>query len=332
MMSSAPAPLDPQLAQIVAAMRAHGIPAPFSGSPDQARERMKRAIMAARARHPLPAVASAEDTLAAHDGHTVPVRIYRPQAASKSIPTVVFFHGGGFVLGSVELMDDIGRKLCRDLGAVVVSVDYRLAPEHPYPAAHEDATAAMMWAQEHAADLGGDPARVAVAGESAGANLAASAALQGRDRGCPPCAQLLIVPGVDMARDTWRLEAQSRDFPMLTPADLRDIARLYMGDRAAEAAEFPPSPLRAPSFLGLPPTVIAVAGHDPLCAEGQAYARVLMDAGVPVHMHCYDDMFHPFFGFFEASASALRANDDICRSFARCLSTTSSSQHDKDKI
>jgi acetyl esterase len=312
-------PLDPQLATIVAALRASHVPSPFSGSPEEAREHMRRAIMSSREPVSLPVVGAVEDRLAEHGGVRVPVRVYRPAAAQAPLPTVVFFHGGGFVLGSVELMDDIARKLCRDVEAVVVSVDYRLAPEHAFPAAHEDALAATLWAIRNIALLGGDASRMAVAGESAGGNLAASTAITLRDRGEPLATQLLFVPGVDLARDIAQLEAQRTDFPMLTPSDLREISRLYMGTKGAQAAEFPPSPLRAKDFANLPRAIMAVAGHDPLEGEGLAYAECLRAAGVHVELYRFEDMFHPFFGFFEASAAARRANDDICRAFGRCL-------------
>ncbi len=310
------APLDPQLAAIVAAMRANKAPPPFSGTPAEARERMRRAVMAAREGTTLPVVASTEDRVAEHQGLRVPVRVYRPVSAEAALPTVVFLHGGGFVLGSVELMDDIARKLCRDVEAVVVSVDYRLAPEHPFPAAHDDALAATRWALAHAETLGGDPSRVALAGESAGANLAACAALALRGQARPLAAQLLVVPGLDMARDVAAIEARGIDHPLLAPADLREIARLCMGDAPHRAAEVPPSPLRAASVAGLPPTLIAVAGHDPLREEGLAYARRLEAAGVPTRLLHFDDMFHPFFGFFARSAAAGRAHDAICRSLS----------------
>lgn len=316
-------PLDRQLAEIVAAMRARRAPPPFSGTPTEARERMRLGIMAARERTPMPQVRAVEDAIACCEDSRVPVRIYRPIATGR-LPTVVFFHGGGFVLGSVELMDDIARKLCRDIEAVVVSVEYRLAPEHPYPAAHDDALTATLWAIENAAVLGGDAACVAVAGESAGGNLAASTTLALRDRGYALAAQLLIVPGLDMARDVAALKALQRDFPMLAPPDLEDIVRLYMGERMDDAAQSPPSPLRAGSHAGLPPALIAVAGHDALCAEGRAYAGCLAESGVPVRILQFDDMFHPFFAFFEASASARRANDEICREFSRLLHGQSS--------
>jgi len=314
-----PVALDPQLAAIVAAMRASHTPPPFSGTPEQARQRMTRAIMAAREKTGVPAVGSVEDCIAAHGSLRVPVRIYRPANAQSPCPTVVFFHGGGFVLGSVELMDDIARKLCRDVDVAVVSVDYRLAPEHPFPAAHADAVVATAWAIHNAKELGGDPIRVAVAGESAGANLATSAALAMRDAGLRLAAQLLVVPGVNFARDIVRIERQRPHHPMLCAADLRDIGRLYLGAELAHAKESPPSPRHATTFEGLPPTVIALAGHCPLLEEGADYAQRLIAAGVPTQVLQFDDMFHPFFGFFEASASAKRANDAICAAFAACL-------------
>ncbi|WP_322067235.1 alpha/beta hydrolase [Burkholderia ubonensis] len=316
-------PLDPQLAGMVAAMRARRAPPPFSGTPTEARERMRLAIMAARECTPMPLVRAVEDAVACYADSSVPVRIYRPTATGR-LPTVVFFHGGGFVLGSVELMDDIARKLCRDIEAVIVSVEYRLAPEHPYPAAHDDALTATLWAIENAAVLGGDAARVAVAGESAGGNLAASTTLALRDRGQALAAQLLVVPGVDMARDVAALRRLQRDFPMLAPQDLEDIVRLYMGERRGDAEHSPPSPLRADSHAGLPPALVAVAGHDALCAEGRAYAECLAESGVPVRLLQFDDMFHPFFAFFEVSTSARRANDEICREFSRLLRGQSS--------
>ncbi|OEZ27531.1 thioesterase [Variovorax boronicumulans] len=312
--------LDPQLAVVVAALQARGAPPPFSGTPDEARGRMRAAVLAARERSGLPDVQSVEDTVAAHADVRVPVRVYRPHSHRPSLPTVVFFHGGGFVLGSVELMDDIARKLCRDIEAVVVSVDYRLAPEHPFPAAHDDALAATLWALANAVALGGDPACVAVAGESAGGNLAASSAIQVRDRGFALAGQLLIVPGVDFARDTVRLERNDGcAYPMLTPHDLREVARLYLGTAADRATDFPPSPLHCSDLGDLPATVIAVAGCDPLYNEGQAYAARLQAAGIATQVLRYEDMFHPFFGFFEVSEAARRANDEICSCFAATL-------------
>ncbi|MBB5390083.1 MULTISPECIES: alpha/beta hydrolase [unclassified Herbaspirillum] len=321
--------LDPQLAEIVRKVAEVGIPPPFSGTPEQARGRLRQAIERARAGKTLPEVLSTEDVVASDEVNgqliEVPVRVYRPLAFQGRIPTVVFFHGGGFVLGSVELMDDIVRKLCRDTGAVVVSADYRLAPEHPFPAAHDDALAATRWALKNVETLGGDPLRVAVAGESAGANLATSAAiLVSRESPRSLVAQLLVVPGIDMARDVSEIEARGIDYPMLKPNDLRDISRLYMGENMTQSTEFPPSPLRATALESSPPALIAVAGHDPLRPEGLAYADKLAQNGVPVKVLDFDSMFHLFFGMFEASAGARLANDQICQSFSRWIEAYSS--------
>ncbi len=312
-------PLDPQLSAIVEAMRAHGAPPPFSGTPQEARARMHRAVMAGRANTAMPDIGSFEDAAATANGLTVPVRIYRPREAMHPLPTVLFFHGGGFVLGSIELTDDIGRKLCRDLRAVVVSVEYRLAPEHPFPAAHNDALAAATWVLDHVHELGGDADRIAIAGESAGANLAASTALSLRDRGVTLAAQLLVVPGVDLGRDVARIAASGRDYPMLNANDLADIARLYIGHAPQLARAFPASPLHAESLAGAAPAVIVVAGHDPLRDEGLAYAGRLQSQGVPVQVLDFPDMFHPFFGFFAKSDAARCANDAACEAFSTLL-------------
>jgi acetyl esterase len=268
----------------------------------------------------LPAVGSSEDLIACHGSSSVPVRVHRPVDGEQVTPTIVFFHGGGFVLGSVELMDDIARKICRDTKSVVVSVEYRLAPEHPYPAAHDDALTATLWAINNVARLGQDPTRIAVAGESAGAVLAASTAitLQAHQPGL--AAQLLVVPGLDFARDVNSPEMSSRDYPMISPDDLKAITRLYLSERLDEANQFPPSPMYARTLDGLPPTLVAVAGHDPLYAEGIAYAEKLRSAGVFVELLRFENMFHPFFGFFQASASAMAASDEICRRFRKMLS------------
>ena len=308
-------PLDPQLASIVAGLRARGITGAFDESIAKVRTRFAAAVAAARANTPLPEVDSVEDRIAVHDGREVPVRLYRPVGVDTA-PVCAFFHGGGFMLGSVELMDDIARKLCRDTGAILMSVDYRLAPEYRFPAAHEDALAATSWMIEQGAKIGGNGV-YAVVGESAGANLAASAALQLRDRGIPLAAQLLVSPGLDFARDLQNIEVPADDFPMLTCADLRVISNTYLGE--ADPATFPPSPLRAADLTRSPPTIIAVAGHDPLRSEGIAYAKRLKAAGVPVILRCFPDMFHPFLGFFAASRSAAAANDLLCADLSRAL-------------
>ncbi|MGC2964513.1 acetyl esterase [Paraburkholderia sp. GV068] len=268
----------------------------------------------------LPIVGSIEDALVPTSQGHVLVRVYRP-SDKKPLPTVVFFHGGGFVMGDVESMDHIARKLCRDTTSVVVSADYRLAPEHVYPSAHDDALAVTEWAAGSICALGGLPDKLALAGESAGATLAASTSQAIRDN-ClkiPIWAQLLVVPGVDFARDLHAIRSHRRNFPMITPDDLEDIGHLYLADRYNEAHLCPPSPARAPDLSNLPPTILALAGHDPLHEEGLQYANALSGAGVDVKTLDFPSMLHQFFGMFEVCNAAQQASDEVCREFRGLL-------------
>jgi len=304
--------LDPAIQSVLDQQQAQRLPSLFELPIAQARERIRLASEAARHRLGAPAVASAEDLLAVDAGHTVPVRVYRPRATPVPCATLVFFHGGGFALGSVDAADTLCRRLCLALDAVVVSAEYRLAPEHPFPAAHDDALAVGRWALRQAAHLGGDAGRVVIGGESAGANLATSTALRTLDGPTRFAAQWLVVPGVDFSRDLGTLRESGEWFPMLTPDDLQAISRLYLGAASDRAGHFPPSPLHAPSFQGLPPAVIAVAGHDHLRGEGLRYAAALRADGVPVDVVELADMPHPFLAFLGASAGADRALERAC--------------------
>lgn len=304
---NSPPPLDPQLAAIVEARRARGEPRAFEGGIAAARARMKASAAAARARNPLPA--TTRDIMAG----SVPVRTYTPPHGGNGA-IVVWFHGGGYALGDLDLFDDAARLLCNRLDAVVVAVGYRKAPEHPFPAPFEDALNATLWVIEHARELGGSPDRVAVAGESAGGNLAATTAILLRDQGIRLAGQLLIVPGVNLARDL----PEDDVYPMLHAADLVNIRDMLMG-KGADVARFPPSPLHAGNLENLAPAVIAIAGHDPLRFEGQAYARRLEDAGSPVEMLCFEDMHHLFFGFTGVSEAARHAVDTLLAAFRKLL-------------
>lgn len=304
--------LDPVIQSVLDQQRAQRLPSLFELPIAQARERIRLASEAARQRLGVPAVASVEDLLAVDAGHTVPVRVYRPSALSLPRPTLVFFHGGGFALGSVDAADMLCRRLCLALDAVVVSAEYRLAPEHPFPAAHDDALAVGRWALRHAAHLGGDAGRMVIGGESAGANLATATALRTLDSPVRFAAQWLVVPGVDFARDLDALRRSGEPFPLLTPEDLAAISRLYLGQASGQAGHFPPSPLHAPTFQGAPPATIAVAGHDHLRGEGLRYAAALRADGVPVSVVELADMPHPFLAFLGASAGADRALERAC--------------------
>jgi acetyl esterase len=220
----------------------------------------------------------------------------------------VYFHGGGWVLGSLATHDGICRSLAAGAGCVVVSVDYRLAPEHRYPAAAEDCYAATQWCAAHAAELGADGSRVAVGGDSAGGNLSAVVAQMARDRGGPPLVfQLLIYPVTDAARDTQSYRENAEGY-LLTAGDMAWFWNHYLGDARARGAEAYASPIRAASLAGLPPALVITAEFDPLRDEGEAYGAALESAGVAAKVTRYDGMIHGFFGL---GAMIDRANSAV---------------------
>jgi acetyl esterase len=238
----------------------------------------------------------------------IPVRIYSP-AVARPAPAIVSFHGGGWVIGDLDGYEASCRMIANSVGCVVVSVDYRLAPEHPFPAAPEDAYAATCWVAEHAAELGVDPRRLAVAGDSAGANLAAVCALMARDRGGPDLVfQLLIYPVTDFSFDTPSYRENAEGY-FLEAVTMRWYWRQYLGD-SADGADPYASPLRAPDVSGLPPALIITAGYDPLRDEGEAYGLRLQDAGVDATVSRYGTMFHGFFGFGRLLDAAVPANKE----------------------
>jgi len=224
-------------------------------------------------------------------GAALPARAYWPTAVDP-VGALVWLHGGGWCIGDLDGFDRVCRSLCNAAAATVVSVDYRLAPEHRYPAAVEDADLAVAWATGHgAAQLGFDPARVAIGGDSAGGNLSAVASLHAKDA---LRAQLLAYPVVDAAMDTGSYREHG-DFPLLTAEAVAFCWQTYVGgDDLARANEPDASPLRAADLSGAPPAYIAVAGHDVLHDEGVAYARALEAAGVPVTLRDFADMAHGF--------------------------------------
>lgn len=219
--------------------------------------------------------------------------IHRPAGARGPLPVVVNFHGGGWCLGEPEQSRWLASNVAAQTGAVVISPSYRLAPEHPYPAAVDDAWSAFCWIQENAADLGADPGRMAVMGDSAGGNLAAVTALKARvhHRGGLR-AQVLIYPAVEIYR-TFASETANADAPLLTSSMMHTFSHLYLDDSYGDE-DWSISPLRAPSHDHLPPALILTAGHDPLQDQGGAYADALTAAGVPVQLHDHPDTIHGF--------------------------------------
>lgn len=223
------------------------------------------------------------------------VRSYRPSKGGV-LPGLVFFHGGGWTIGDVDTHDVVCRQLALGASCMVFSVDYRLGPEHPFPAAVDDCFAALRWTMENAARLGIDPQRVAVGGDSAGGNLAAVAALLARDAGGPRIAyQLLVYPATDQRGATPSHERNAQGY--LLTRDAMDYFRsAYLPDRA-DWTDWRASPLLAPSHAGLPPALVITAGYDPLLDEGKAYAEKLRAAGVKVEYREYADMVHGFLLF-----------------------------------
>ncbi len=220
------------------------------------------------------------------------LRVYRPSAAPSPLPIVVYYHGGGFVVGGLESYDSLCRRLANGVGAVVVSVDYRLAPEHKFPAAVNDAAAALRWVHDNAAALGGDPGRVAVAGDSAGGNLAAVSAIWARDQGLALGYQVLIYPVVGGAPETASHHAFGDGY-LLARRTLLWFYGHYLNDPAeAEDARF--APILHPDLGGLAPALIITAGHDPLRDEAVDYAGKLIAAGNQITLTNYAGMIHGF--------------------------------------
>ena len=261
-------------------------------------------ILAAQvAMEPIP-MAAVEDRVVPGPAGELVVRIYRPNGLTFGAPGpgVVFFHGGGWVIMDLDTHDRVARRIADDVGCVVVSVDYRLAPEHKFPAAAQDCYAATRWVADHAGELGVDPARLAVAGDSAGGNLAAVVALMARDRGGPALAfQLLIYPVTGTPWDGRASYHENGENYVLTTASMEWFTNHYAGTDADHRDPYL-APLNAPDVSGLAPAHVITAEFDPLRDEGEAYAARLIGAGVPTTVTRYEGQLHGFF-----------SNDAVCR-------------------
>ncbi len=293
--------VDPQVRAMLDMMVEMQFPGLSAFPPPEAREAMK-AMNADRG--PGAPMAEIRDLTVPGPAGDIPVRVYRP--VEETAPgLVVYLHGGGWVLGGIDTHDGSCRELAKRSGAVVASVDYRLAPEHPFPAAVDDSFAALGWLAEHAGSLGATPGRVVLAGDSAGGNLTAVCALLARDAGGPDLRlQLMLYPVTDAAMDTSSYEENAEGY-LLTRADMAYFFAHYVGDDHRD--DWRLAPLRAKDLSGLPPAMVLTAGNDPLRDEGEAYAERLREAGVKVDAVRYQTLIHGFFGMFDQVDEADKA-------------------------
>ena len=279
-------------------------------SPQQARARIRAG--AAAAAGPRQQLAAVTDLAVPGPAGMMPARFYEPPGLElEKRPLIVYFHGGGWTIGDLDTCDGVCRFLALNTPAAVLSVDYRLAPEHPFPAAVEDAFAAYRWAALDNTRLGVDPARIAVAGDSAGGNLAAAASLQAREAGGPsPAMQVLIYPVTDAVGGQRSRDEFAEGF-LLTRADMDWFEQHYLPP-AIDRADPRVSLLRATDLSGLPPAYIATAGFDPLRDEGEAYAKRMEEAGVPVALRRHPGLIHGFANMTAISPTARAAMVELC--------------------
>ena len=244
----------------------------------------------------------------------VPVRVYRPAGAEAPAACVMYLHGGGFVLGSLDSGDQIASGIAQEVGAAVVSVDYRLAPEDPFPAAPEDCHAALAYVSRNAAEFGIDPERIAIWGDSAGGNLTVATCMLARDRGGPRIAAQAVVYPTLIDRPVSRSHREHADSPGLGADFMERAWNAYLGKERGE-----PSPYAAPlsegaDLAGLPPAHVHIAHYDPLADDGRDYVRRLLEAGVDAELHCARDMIHGFVRARESGPDAAAEFAAICRS------------------
>jgi len=284
--------LDPAIQMTLALLERRGEPTVETVTPAEGRHITSRQAQVLAG--PLTPARAVRDVTIPGPAGALPARHYVPdEPGAGPHPLLVFLHGGGFVIGDLETHDATCRLLARHAGVHVLAIEYRLAPEHPFPAAFEDSVAAIGWALGHAAELGADPQRVAVGGDSAGANLAAVASLQlTREGGPKPAAQLLLYPTVEAGRTGGSLELFAEGY-FLTKVQMEWFAAQYVPE-GTDPDDPRLSPLKAPDLSGLPPAIVLTAGFDPLRDEGEDYAHAMRAAGVPVLLRRFPGLIHAF--------------------------------------
>ena len=279
--------LHPQAQALLELIEQNKAPATHTLSPIEARRtyRERRTYTQPAA----PAVAQVQELMAG----TIPLRMYRPVEGGAPLPALVYFHGGGWVIGDLDTHDTLCRQLANASGCAIVAVDYRLAPEHPFPAAGTDCLAATYWVRDHAAQLGVNPKRLAVGGDRAGGKLAAVVAIAARDAGDMPLAfQLLIYPATDQRRSTPSHTSNGQGY-LLTRDTIAYFHDHYISN-PADDLDWRASPLLRADLSGLPPALILTAGYDPLRDEGLMYAQALSEAGNTATQLCFERQIHGF--------------------------------------
>ncbi len=296
--------LDPQAQALLDKIKQSGSPEYHTLSAQDARALYDIASEAAQGQPPEPLLV--EELSIPGPSSEIPALLYRPSAAD-NLPMLIYFHGGGYTIGSLKSHDCVCKTLCVEADCIVISVDYRLAPEHKYPAAVDDCWAASRWLARNAKSLAGDSTRIAVGGDSAGGNLAAVVCLKAKQESAPSFVhQLLIYPGTDMSRsfDSHRLFGQGYRLTNELIAWFYD----HYFETDSDINHWQASPLNAPDFSGLPATFVLSAGFDPLQDENRAYAEKLEQAGVPTRYSHYEGMLHGFIampGFLDKAKEAL---------------------------
>src|SRR5579864_3132113 len=308
--------LHPQIDKVLEAMAGMNLRAIEDMTPVEARAQME-ATAASRKAATLP-VARVENRAIPGPAGQIPVRTYWPPGDGAR-PAIVYYHGGGHVIGSLDTHDLIARNLCGGAEAVIVSVDYRMGPEHRFPAAVEDSMAALEWVHANATSLGADPERLGVHGDSAGANLAAVVAIIARDKGGPKLRlQSLVYPVADFRMGSESYTKYATGCGVLTADAMRWFRGHYLRTMD-DATDWRASPLLAPNLKGVAPAIIIAAECDVLHDEGLEYGERLKAAGVPVERHEYAGMIHAFFGMMPTVDDAMNAQRQVCAAFKRAF-------------
>jgi acetyl esterase len=311
--------LHPQIQQVLKVMAEANLRPIEAMTPREAREQME-ATARARKAESLP-VARIEERMIPGPGGPIRLRLYWPKEPNSggTVPAIVYYHGGGHVIGSLDTHDFVARNLCAGAEALVGSVDYRMGPEHKFPAAVEDSFAALEWVHANASGLGADPGRIGVHGDSAGANLAAVVALMARDAGRPRLLlQSLVYPISDYTLTGASYDKFATGHGILTREAMVWFQRHYLRN-PGDAADWRASPIKAASLAGLAPAIVVTAECDVLHDDGERYAAALREAGVPVEYREYPGMIHAFFGMVPAVDDAMNAQRAVWAAFKQAF-------------